>query len=535
VKLLDFGELTFNETVKYCPICDNDFESEKLRRLVPDHANFGFDIIEFVGRKFFIEHYTEDDILEILKERNVQISPREIPVLGRKFVLYLAQAHQNKEAEVRGLIQKNGGYFAHLDGTCDGASPHLFCAVEELLKLVLLSRKIPSESADAIIPILRDLEASYGKPLGIVCDMSKAIISAIEEVFPGIRIFICHFHFLRDLGKDLLKNDYDLLASLLRDYNVKPTLSKFARDLRDLIKKYPSLSNHLESKDNVFAQKLPEEVLAHLLIEWIQNHPTDLGGYGYPFDRAHLALIKRLEMAYEYLQKLTLKPTDRLVKIKDFLEELLGNTDLQECIKRVKKKAYHFDRLRTIMRIAPPDGKDGLNDDGEEVDMLEMKKELEKFIEMKEIKEAGLKDNGYKKMLLQIAKYKDRLFTGGVEITDAQGVIKHIQPERTNNLLERFFRGEKRGVRKRTGCKSMGRVFKTMLEETPYVKNLENPEYLKVILNGKETLAECFAEIDSAKIRETMQKHLEEQDRLRPCVKKAIEDDGLLQSILEAY
>lgn len=74
-----------------------------------------------------------------------------------------------------------------------------------------------------------------------------------------------------------------------------------------------------------------------------------------------------------------------------------------------------------------------------------------------------------------------------------------------------------------------------MLEETPYVKNLENPEYLKVILNGKETLAECFAEIDIAKIRETMKKHHEEQDRLRPCVKKAIEDNGLLQSILEAY
>ena len=307
VVLLDFGELAFNETVKFCPDCGSVFGSEKLRSLVPEYSNIGFDVMEFVGNKLFIEHYTEDKILEALKERNVEISPREISFLGKKFILYLAQAHKNKETEIKGLIQKNGGYIAHLDGTCDGASPHFFCAIEEQLKLVLLSRKIPSESADAIIPILWELEEAYGRPLGIVCDMSKAIISAIKTVFPGIRIFICHFHYLRDLGKDLFKNDHDALASILRDYEVKTTLSKFARELRDFIRDYPTLSRYLESNvDELFSQQLPEEVLAHLLIEWIQNYSRDLGGYGFPFDRAHLALVKRMEIAHEHLQKLSL-------------------------------------------------------------------------------------------------------------------------------------------------------------------------------------------------------------------------------------
>jgi hypothetical protein len=383
---------------------------------------------------------------------------------------------------------------------------------------------------------LQELGASYGVPLGIVCDMSKAIISAIETVFPGIRIFICHFHWLRDIGKDLLKDDHDLLVSLLRDFNVKTILSKFARELRDLLQNYPSLSLSLEScVGNVFDQKLSEEVLAHLLIEWIQSYPSDLAGYGYPFDRAHLAQLKRMEEAYEHLQKLTLKPADCLTKIKNFFEEVLGNTVLQECLSSVKKKAMHFDRLREIMRLAPQDGKNGLNDEGEEVGMPEMKTELEKFISMYEIKNAGLRDSGYKKMLSQIAKYKDRLFTDGIEIIDAEGKKQHIQPERTNNILERFFRGEKRGIRKRTGCKSMGKAFQTMLAETPYVKNLGNPEYLKVILNGKKTLAERFSEIDCEKVRKAMQKHREIQDRLRPCVKKAIEDDDVLQCIIEAY
>lgn len=215
--LLDWGKLAFNETIKYCPNCGTVFGSEKLNTLVPEYCNFGFDVIEFVGRKLFLEKHTEDEVFKILMRRNLQISTREVSVLGKKFILYLAQAHKDKEGEIKGIIQENGGYIVHLDGTCDGASPHVFCAIEELLKLVLLSKKIPSESIESIIPILQELKKAYGTPIGIVCDMSKAIIGSIEAVFPGIRIFICHFHWLRDGGKDLLKADYDLLVSIVRD------------------------------------------------------------------------------------------------------------------------------------------------------------------------------------------------------------------------------------------------------------------------------------------------------------------------------
>jgi len=177
----------------------------------------------------------------------------------------------------------------------------------------------------------------------------------------------------------------------------------------------------------------------------------------------------------------------------------------------------------------------GLNDDGKGADMPTMKKELGKFVALKEIQKAGQVDIGYKKMLAQIAKYKDRLFTDGIVVTDATGKKLHMQPERTNNLLERFFRNEKRSHRKRTGYKSMSRVLKTMLAETPYVKNLGNKEYLQVILNGKKTLAECFAEISSNQVREAMRKHHEDQCRLCPCVKKIIGKENLLQSIVEAH
>ena len=41
-----------------------------------------------------------------------------------------------------------------------------------------------------------------------------------------------------------------------------------------------------------------------------------------------------------------------------------------------------------------------------------------------------------------------------------------------------------------------------MLAQTPLVKNLDNPQYMEIILNGKANLAQRFAEIDISQIRE---------------------------------
>ena len=39
-------------------------------------------------------------------------------------------------------------------------------------------------------------------------------------------------------------------------------------------------------------------------------------------------------------------------------------------------------------------------------------------------------------------------------------------------------------------------MLRTILAETPLVKNLENPDYMKILLNGKASLEAVFAEID---------------------------------------
>jgi hypothetical protein len=65
--------------------------------------------------------------------------------------------------------------------------------------------------------------------------------------------------------------------------------------------------------------------------------------------------------------------------------------------------------------------------------------------------------------------------------------------------------------RSKAGTQSLNKVIKAMLADTPLVKNLSNPEYVKIILNGHNTLEDRFAEIDEKLVRQEMKKSEDHQ------------------------
>jgi len=89
--------------------------------------------------------------------------------------------------------------------------------VDGLAELVLDNVKIPSERAELLIPFFEQIKEQYGDPIALVHDMGKGILSAIGQVFPGKPDFICHFHFLRDIGKDLMEDDYKKIRDRLKN------------------------------------------------------------------------------------------------------------------------------------------------------------------------------------------------------------------------------------------------------------------------------------------------------------------------------
>ena len=225
---LHIGPLAARETILHCPSCPGKpfFHSRELAKLVPEGSNFGYDVMVFAGRSLFLEHRTVDETVTALQFKNVIVSPSEIRELAARFVVYLGVAHLEAAPALSTLFGLNGGYILHLDSTSRKHSQKLLTGIDELTGLVLLNVKLCSETAEDVADFLRQIVARYGRPLAVACDMAAAIRSALHEVLHGVPVYICHFHFLRDAGNDLLKDDYRQFANLLDSHQISAKLRR---------------------------------------------------------------------------------------------------------------------------------------------------------------------------------------------------------------------------------------------------------------------------------------------------------------------
>lgn len=493
----DIGEFIAAEVQTGCARCDRVYRSEELRSLTPHRGKFGFDIIEYIGCALFVQCRNEQEIQRELVTKHISISLREISFLGKRYIVYLALAHKQCQAELKQYMNSKGGYILHMDGTCEGGSPHLFSCIDSISNIVLGNRKMPTEDSQYIAPLLQALKAAYGNPIALVHDMGGAILKAVLEVFPGIPDYICHFHFLRDLGKDLFEFEYRTIRRTLRTYRVRSTLRKALKQLKAVIEKEEvlasSLDNYLSSKNkSCFESILDPAVAAYLLVAWILESSSASNGFGFPFDQPHLDFYLRLQEAYPALKRL--KKKGNLVLPLTLLSRTLSDAALQKLVSRIQEKISVFDMLREAMRIASPDNRQGLNDEGDG-DIKTIESRVKKFRYSDKVVALAISDTSYHKMVKQIDKYWDKLFADPIEVETSAGQF-WIQPQRTNNLMERSFRCLKQKGRKKSGQHSLSNTLKAMIADTPLVKNLSNPDYLAILLNGHESLAKRFAAID---------------------------------------
>ena len=65
-------------------------------------------------------------------------------------------------------------------------------------------------------------------------------------------------------------------------------------------------------------------------------------------------------------------------------------------------------------------------------------------------------------------------------------------------------------------------MLRTILAETPLVRNLKNPAYMKILLDGKVSLADVFAEIEIKTFRESFRKARNAPERIPAKLKPLI-------------
>ena len=532
------GPFYIHETIKGCPIvdCKKTYRYTQLDSLVPPGSRFGYDIVEYIGRSVWSESHTVLQIKANLKRQNISISEREIGYLARKYVNYVVEAHKDKQPEIRQFLHRGGGYFLYFDSMHpgDGAS-HMMCAIaeeiSEKVNIVLGSVKLPKESTETVAAFLRELKEKYGDPLAGVCDMLASNLAAFREVFPFAPLLVCHFHFLRGLGNFFLEHDNTRLIGFLDQYNVNSRLKEIAKQCKATIDADPKLMKYFEYNKKTCQsslQRLPEVVKTYCMVIWILSYKQALNGYGFPFDRANLVYFQRMDKIFKTLKDVS-GDCKELSELKFFLASILTDPKLQTAISTMEKKVNDFDRVRDIMKIAPTDGGKGLNDDGEECDITVMEKQLKIFLESDEIKNNP--DGSYKKMIKQFLKNEKMLFAKPVEAVQPNGETVLIYPQRTSNCMERLFREFQHWEYKRTGMGTLGRTVRAMIAETPMMKNLKCPEYMKIILNGQPTLAARFAELDKESIRKKMRES-QNEEAIPSGIKKIIKITNFYKNLM---
>ncbi len=405
--------------------------------------------------------------------------------LGRRFIALLALAHRQCAPRLKEAMVLQGGYILHLDAPYEDKSPLLMTGIDAVMEIVLGNIKLPSEKADGIVPFLRQLNQGFGPPLALVHELSKGILRAIQQVFPGLPDYICHFHFLRDLGQDLLGTEYDPVRQRLQAHSTASHLRARLRGWQKQIDAGPQLRQALHQlpTGGLPTPPLPQAPLlaAYLLAHWVLAGLQQSRGYGFPFDRPLLALAQRAQEVHAHLQSLKTLPPGELWRhhlpfhhLDLDLRPLASDRALGRTLQQLQTSIPLFEQLRQALRIAPVSGGQGLNQEGQPVEMNTLQQQVQEFAAQVRARPDYATTPAFQKMIEQIEYSGPKLFAAPLVVATLQGP-RTIQPQRTNNIMERFFRDLKRDGRRKTGAQALGRTLRTMLPDTPLVKKPAKP------------------------------------------------------------
>ncbi|MCP4418781.1 MAG: hypothetical protein GY805_19365, partial [Chloroflexi bacterium] len=144
---------------------------------------------------------------------------------------------------------------------------------------------------------------------------------------------------------------------------------------------------------------------------------SESNGFGFPFDRPHLYFYLRLQEAWPKLKELKQKMgVDASLLPLIPSQKTLTDKALSSTVSRMLEAVRIFDQLREAMRIAQPDSREGLNDEGD-ADITAIKTSLTLFRHSEEINDLAATTVAYRRMVKQIDKYWDKLFADPIQVT----------------------------------------------------------------------------------------------------------------------
>jgi len=510
-----YGQVDARETIKMCPACQAKYRSGELPQIVKSGSNYAYDCMVEAGSLRYEEKRQIVEIQDIFQNKyHLSVSATQVRRMTYSYLDYLGRLHYSSAEKINKTMNSQGGYILHVDSTCEGHAPHLLTCLDGISGFVLYSQKIPSENTTCLQTSFEKVKKLFGTPLCTVHDMGRGIISALDLVFVAVIHIICHFHLLRDIGKDLLQDLYRKVQKALSKKEIyaqiryqTQALEKAAggKQVAERLFYQVARQDQLTPKEFLFGT-----LYGHLLN--LKSHENKGEGYGFPFDRPKVQYYKQICSVYNELLQIDnllhfdaeIKKTTRFNKVIEVLRIIVEDRELKVTIKEIDTQIVYFDQLRDIMRIAKPDSKNGLNDEGQissEKELKSMEKELADYMEILKVK-IKKQPKGKEKLqgvITQLEKYWDKIFASPITVM-VDGTEKAIFPHRTNNQSEQFYRKLKHLFRRLHGRPSVSKDIDYLPEEIALIENLKNQDYIKTVMTSLDKLAFEFAKLDILKI-----------------------------------
>lgn len=225
-----------------CALYLKPYRPEEEGVLALPHAEFGLDVMAYVGALRYAEHRSVPEIHQQLTARGVLVCERTVTNLLYRYeellALYLSDGTRLNER----LIQQ-GRVMLGFDGLQPDVGHEVLwtfrdCLSGEVLKACSLLSGTENDLADQ----LRQIRESLPVPItGVISDGQHSIRNAVAAALPGVPHQLCQFHYLRDAAQPIYE----------ADRHAKKELKKRVRGVRPIERQLEQLEGRNDPEAHV--------------------------------------------------------------------------------------------------------------------------------------------------------------------------------------------------------------------------------------------------------------------------------------------
>jgi hypothetical protein len=510
---LKYGVFQACEVVRTCRTPNGacgTIGSQELSRLVGRGCMYGYDVVAHVGVQSFLRGRRLEEIHHHLREAQpaLDIPLSTLDELRRRFLFHLGCVQKMAASRLKETLREEAGMTWLIDGTLEPGTP-VFFGVQHAASAILLGCwKIPTENTEDIAPCLTQTAHDYGRPDRILHDLSSVMSRACNAALAGVPHDVCHFHFARDVGDDLLTKPQNALSARLRSLKLQVRMREQRKTQTEWLREHagqPEAALILQrlltgaAHEGVWNETLGKEVLLALHF-WIMDYAADGGRQGFPFDPHFLYLHRRLLRGHDALERLFARPAVAALvprPLWNLRQELRRYRDDDAVVAAAAhfELAFHeFDRLRNALRLTPTG--DSPMHHGYELDAEDWQQVCDdldalaaEYRQRIESSPDGPERDVCHTILTHIDKYSPQLVSSlGAE-----------NRTRTTNHIEGHWSASKRACRQTQGRRKLTRTFHALPSELMLIPNLLKEQYLTTVLDGSlDNLPAKFAEADTS-------------------------------------